>query len=206
MLADIKLKPVFLARDGVNLAHFETGPGNPQSPPLVLINGWTGDHGIFTPQIIHFGESRRVVAINLRGHGASDAPKQEYTMAGFADDIAWQCAELGLHRPVVIGHSLGGAISLELCGRYPELASGLVMIDSIASHPERARPLNSQEQNLSVNTLLIQMALELSKMAGYSDHGAWVTARCLLSRRNFGPAGAYCNVLAATRHAFFVLH
>ena len=52
-------------------------------------------------------------------------------MAGFADDIAWQCAELGLHRPVVIGHSLGGAISLELCGRYPELASGLVMIDSI---------------------------------------------------------------------------
>ena len=45
--------------------------------------------------------------------------------------IAWQCAELGLHRPVVIGHSLGGVISLELCGRYPELASGLVMIDSI---------------------------------------------------------------------------
>jgi pimeloyl-ACP methyl ester carboxylesterase len=139
MLADMQLKPVFLARDGVNLAHFETGPGNPQSPPLVLINGWTGDHGIFTPQIIHFRESRRVVAINLRGHGASDAPKQEYTMAGFADDIAWQCSQLGLQKPVVIGHSLGGAITLELCGRYPELASGMMMIDSMIMPPSALR-------------------------------------------------------------------
>jgi pimeloyl-ACP methyl ester carboxylesterase len=131
MDANTGLKPSFLKRDGVRLAYFEAGPAHGRTPPLILVNGWTGDHRIFTPQIDHFAKSRRVVAINLRGHGASDAPKQEYTMAGFADDIAWQCAELGLHRPVVIGHSLGGAISLELCGRYPELASGLVMIDSI---------------------------------------------------------------------------
>lgn len=131
MDANTGLKPSFLKRDGVRLAYFEAGPAHGRTPPLILVNGWTGDHRIFTPQIDHFAKSRRVVAIDLRGHGASDAPKQEYTMAGFADDIAWQCAELGLHRPVVIGHSLGGAISLELCGRYPELASGLVMIDSI---------------------------------------------------------------------------
>jgi pimeloyl-ACP methyl ester carboxylesterase len=148
MLADMQLKPVFLARDGVNLAHFETGPGNPQSPPLVLINGWTGDHGIFAPQIIHFGENRRVVAINLRGHGASDAPKQEYTIAGFADDIAWQCAQLGLEKPVVLGHSLGGAIALELCGRHPNLASGVMMIDSIVMAPPAVRDAPAVQQLL----------------------------------------------------------
>jgi pimeloyl-ACP methyl ester carboxylesterase len=131
MLADPPSKPVLMARDGVRLAHFEAGPSTPQSPPLILINGWTGDHGIFTPQIAYFAQSRRVVAVNLRGHGASDSPEQEYTMAGFADDIAWQCGQLGLEKPVVIGHSLGGAITLELCGRYPDLASGMVMIDSI---------------------------------------------------------------------------
>ena len=124
-------EPFFLNRDSVRLAHFEAAPEAPQSPPLVLVNGWTGDHGIFTPQIAHFGQTRRVVAVDLRGHGASDAPEQEYTMAGFADDIAWQCAQLGLQKPVVIGHSFGGAVVLELCGRYPELASGMVMIDSI---------------------------------------------------------------------------
>jgi pimeloyl-ACP methyl ester carboxylesterase len=139
MDATTGLKPSFLQRDGVRLAHIEVGPANPRTPSLLLINGWTGDHGIFTPQIAHFGQTRRVVAINLRGHGASDAPKQGYTMAGFSDDIAWQCAELGLQRPVVIGHSLGGAIALELCGRYPELAAGLIMIDSIVMPHQELR-------------------------------------------------------------------
>jgi pimeloyl-ACP methyl ester carboxylesterase len=139
MFADLQLKPVLMARDGVRLAHFETGPSNSADPPLVLVNGWTGDHGIFTPQIIHFSQTRRVIAVNLRGHGRSDAPKQDYTMAGFADDIAWQCAELGLERPVIIGHSFGGAVVLELCGRHPALASGMIMIDSIVMPPPALR-------------------------------------------------------------------
>jgi pimeloyl-ACP methyl ester carboxylesterase len=123
MLHDLRIEPVLLTRDGVRLAHFEAGPSAPKSPPLLLINGWTGDHGIFTPQIAHFAKSRRVVAVDLRGHGASDAPVQEYTLPGFADDIAWQSRQLGLQKPVVIGHSVGGAITLELCGRHPDLAS-----------------------------------------------------------------------------------
>lgn len=124
-------QPVHLTRDGIRLAHIEAGPITPQGHPLLLINGWTGDHGVFTPQIVHFARTRRVVAINLRGHGASDAPEGAYTMEGFADDIAWQCRTLGLAKPVVIGHSLGGAVGLELCGRHPDLAAGLVMIDTI---------------------------------------------------------------------------
>jgi pimeloyl-ACP methyl ester carboxylesterase len=90
-------------------------------------------------QIAHFAKSRRVVAINLRGHGASDAPELGYTPSGFADDIAWQCGQLGLRKPVVIGHSLGGAIALELCGRHPDLASGVMMIDSIVMTPPALR-------------------------------------------------------------------
>ena len=139
MFADLNLKPCLMNRDGVRLAHFEAGPTHPNKSPLVLINGWTGDHGIFMPQIAHFSASRRVVAVNLRGHGASDAAEQEYTMAGLAEDIAWQCNVLGLEKPVVIGHSLGGAIALELCGRYPDLASGMVMIDSIVMSPPSLR-------------------------------------------------------------------
>jgi hypothetical protein len=101
------MKPAFLKRDGVRLAYVEAGrPEALQSPPLLLVNGWTGDHGIFTPQITHFSQNRRVVAIDLRGHGASDAPEQEYTMEGFVDDIAWQCARLGLQKPVVMIDSI----------------------------------------------------------------------------------------------------
>jgi pimeloyl-ACP methyl ester carboxylesterase len=133
------LKPILMERDGVRLAHYEAGPASRGKPPLVLINGWTGDHGIFLPQIAHFSKSHRVVAVNLRGHGASDQPEQDYTMAGFADDIAWQCRQLRLEKPVIIGHSLGGAIALELSGRHPDLASGMVMIDSIVMSPPALR-------------------------------------------------------------------
>jgi pimeloyl-ACP methyl ester carboxylesterase len=139
MLADPPAKPVLMARDVVRLAHFDAGPRQSTNPALVLVNGWTGDHGIFTPQIAHFSRNHRVVAVNLRGHGASDAPGQEYTIAGFADDIAWQCRQLGLEKPVIIGHSLGGAITLELCGRHPDLAAGMVMIDSIVMSPPALR-------------------------------------------------------------------
>src|SRR5260221_12570818 len=60
-------------------------------------------------------------------------------MAGFEEDMYWQCAQLGLKKPVVIGPSFGGAVVLELCGRYPELASGMVMIDSIVMAPAGLR-------------------------------------------------------------------
>ena len=123
-------EPAFTVRDGVRLAHFDAGPPAPGKPPLLLVNGWTGDHGIFTPQIARFSRERRVVAVNLRGHGRSDAPDGEYTVTSFADDIAFQCDAIDLEKPVVVGHSGGGIISLELCGRHPALASGLVMIDS----------------------------------------------------------------------------
>jgi pimeloyl-ACP methyl ester carboxylesterase len=66
MGANTELKPSFSKRDGVRLAYLEAGPAHGRTPPLILVNGWTGDHRIFTPQIDHFAKSRRVVAIDLR--------------------------------------------------------------------------------------------------------------------------------------------
>jgi pimeloyl-ACP methyl ester carboxylesterase len=139
LLDTLALEPILMDRDGVKLAHYETGTASLDSPPLVFINGWTGDHGIFSPQISYFAETHHVVAVNLRGHGASDRPKQEYTIEGFADDIAWQCRQLGLKKPVLIGHSMGGIVGMELSGRHQDLPAGLVMIDSIVMPPPALR-------------------------------------------------------------------
>lgn len=62
-------------------------------------------------------------------------PDQDYTMAGFADDLAWLCAELGLMKPIVVGHSMGGNVALELAARYPKIPASIVLIDSIVFPP-----------------------------------------------------------------------
>jgi pimeloyl-ACP methyl ester carboxylesterase len=115
-----------LERDGVKLFYEEAGAGD---PPMVFVHGWTCNHSYFNPQLEHFKSSHRVVSVDLRGHGASDQPDDGYTMAGLADDVAWMCAELGVDRPAVVGHSMGGVIALELAARHPDLASAVVMVD-----------------------------------------------------------------------------
>ena len=92
-----------LRRDGVALFYEEAGEGD---PPIVLVHGWCCDHAYFAPQFEHFRRAHRVVAVDLRGHGKSDKPRQDYTIEMLADDVAWLCGELGLVKPVVIGHSI----------------------------------------------------------------------------------------------------
>jgi pimeloyl-ACP methyl ester carboxylesterase len=131
-----------LYRDGVSLYYEEAGAGK---PPIVLVHGWTCDHTYFAPQFEHFARDHRVVAVDLRGHGQSDKPEQDYTMAAFADDVAWLCGELGLTKPVIIGHSMGGVIALEIAARFPELASAVVLVDAPVVPPaalvDGVRPL-----------------------------------------------------------------
>ncbi|MBI5290032.1 MAG: alpha/beta hydrolase [Chloroflexi bacterium] len=121
-----------LVRDGVRLVYEEAGSGD---PPIVFVHGWTCNRSHFAPQVAHFSLEHRCVSVDLRGHGQSDAPEQAYTIEGFADDVGWVCGELGLRKPVVVGHSMGGAIALALAARHPELVSAVVMLDGAIMFP-----------------------------------------------------------------------
>ena len=70
--------------------------------------------------------SRRSI---LRGCGQSDAPETGYSIPELADDVAAFCTAVGIEKPVVVGHSLGGMIAVELGARYPDLPSALVLVD-----------------------------------------------------------------------------
>ncbi len=114
-------------RDGTNIAYLDTGTGD---PPFVFVHGWTCNHTHFAPQVEHFASDHRAVAVDLRGHGASDVPEQRYTVSALADDVAWLCAHARIERPVLVGHSMGGQVVLEVAARHPDLAAAVVMVDA----------------------------------------------------------------------------
>ena len=122
-----------LERDGVVLAYEERGTG---APPIVLVHGILCDRRYLAPQLEHFSQRHRTVAIDLRGHGESGAPEQKYTIDGFADDdVVWMCGELCVDLPVVVGHSLGGIVALGVAANFPALVSGIVALDSVMVAP-----------------------------------------------------------------------
>jgi len=117
-----------LLRDGVVLAYDAAGRGD---PPLVFVHGAACNRHFWAPQLRRFVAAHRVVAVDLRGHGESDAPVQPYAMRSFADDVAWTCTQLGIEKPVVIGHSLGGMVALDFASAYPDRVGAVVLIDSL---------------------------------------------------------------------------
>jgi pimeloyl-ACP methyl ester carboxylesterase len=112
--------------DGVRLYYERAGSGEPE---LVFVPGWCCDHTAFAPQFEHFAATHAVTALDLRGCGQSDQPELGYGIPDLADELARFCAEVGIAKPVVIGHSLGGMIAVELAARHPSLPRALVLVD-----------------------------------------------------------------------------
>lgn len=125
-----------IIRDGVRLAYDEAGQGG---PPLLFVHGFGGEARHFEAQLEHFRTRHRVVAVDRRGHGRSDKPEGPYGIEAVADEVAWTARELGLHRPVLVVHSMGN-IGLEVAARHPTLLSALILLDAplFAPPPVRA--------------------------------------------------------------------
>jgi pimeloyl-ACP methyl ester carboxylesterase len=82
--------------------------------------------------------------VDLRGHGASDAPVSDYSNEEMAGDLAWLSRHLGMERPVMIGHSFGGSLSLHLAATRPDLVGGIVLLDSgVRSTAEKAAEMGA---------------------------------------------------------------
>ncbi|MFF8699551.1 alpha/beta fold hydrolase [Streptomyces albidoflavus] len=114
-----------LTVDGRRLSYLDFGgPGR----PLIALHGHFGEARTFARLAGALAPDWRVVALDQRGHGLSD-PGPDYSRAGYVGDAAALVAHLGLDRPVVLGHSLGGVNAYQLAARRPELVSALVIED-----------------------------------------------------------------------------
>src|SRR5512133_749264 len=116
-----------MTHNGVALALEDAGKG---APPFLLVHDLGLDHTSLQAQFEHFRHRHRVVAVDLPGHGESVPLPTSQTPAAFAHDLAWLCYELGVYRPVAVGHGVGGMVAVELAGMFPGLLAAAVLLDS----------------------------------------------------------------------------
>jgi pimeloyl-ACP methyl ester carboxylesterase len=120
----------FLNVNGIRL-HMLAWPAAAGCRPAVLLHGLSSNARIWelmAPRLASGGLAP--VAIDLRGHGLSDKPETGYDFASFGGDIAGAVRALGLEAPMLIGHSLGAYLALELARpSNGVLPTALVLVD-----------------------------------------------------------------------------
>lgn len=114
--------------NGIQLSYRDHGQGN----ALVFLHAFPLSSAMWEPQIQEFSKSHRVIALDLRGHGDSDAPLWHFTLDDFAEDIRELLRHLGISDATFIGLSMGGYILLALIRKYPELVRKMVLADTRA--------------------------------------------------------------------------
>ena len=126
---------------GVRLFVAETGAED--APVLLLIHGWSQCHLSWQKQLEGLSHRFRVVAPDLRGHGQSDKPMDASaydSSAPWAEDIAAVISQLGLHKPVLAGWSMGGWIVGDYLRVHGHAALGAVAMVGSRMACGRAMP------------------------------------------------------------------
>jgi pimeloyl-ACP methyl ester carboxylesterase len=106
-----------------------TRTGGTSKQPLVLAHGVTDDGLCWTALAEALASEYDVIMVDARGHGRSDAPKSGYGPAHHAKDLAGIIKKLKLHRPIILGHSMGAMTTLTFAGIYPKAARAILLED-----------------------------------------------------------------------------
>jgi N-formylmaleamate deformylase len=99
-------------------------------PPLLLVHGIGSSGASWEPLVPALAREFTPITFDLRGHGASGKPASGYLYGDYVDDLDRILDALRLERPLIMGHSLGGIVTLWWAARHPDRAAGLVVVDS----------------------------------------------------------------------------
>jgi 3-oxoadipate enol-lactonase len=167
------------------LAYDDLGPAG-GGPALLFVHGHPFDRSMWRPQLAAFA-SRRVIAPDLRGYGASTGAVG--TWADLADDLVDLMDALRVPRAVVVGLSMGGQIALDLARRHPDRVAGLLLADTTAAgEPDRPGRLAAADrlEREGMDPYAVEN-LYLMVRPGAAER---VAARVLDMMRTADPAGA----------------
>ena len=124
----------FLPNHDIQTAYNVAGTG----APFVLVHGFTGSKLDFADELDEFGDLRRIIAYDQRGHGES-SNRGPYTLQKLADDLIRLLDRLEMASCDLLGHSLGGMVALKAVLAHPKRFRSLVLMDT-SSEPVQLFP------------------------------------------------------------------
>ena len=142
--------------NGVRLRYIDKGNG----PPLMFIHGLGASHADWQKQIDFFARVFRIIAPDLRGHGESEGGGP-FTVDRLATDCAQLLDELKVGSFFLVGHSMGGAVAMQLALFKPERVKKLVLADTLPSF----RPNSFKKRLMLWSRLLVMKFLGPAALA-----------------------------------------
>ena len=121
-------KKTIRADDGLNIVCDVRGKGD---TALVFLHGWCGERDYWKHQVDVFAADYRVVAVDQAGHGESGKDRKNWTVNSLAADVESVVKALGLKRVILIGHSMGGPVSLIASKRMPGTVVAVIGVDTL---------------------------------------------------------------------------
>ncbi len=134
--------------------------------PMIFIHGAAGSHKVWTCQWEYFKDKRSVIILDLPGHGDSKGDPKE-TIDEYADAVLHTVKELNLKKIILVGHSMGGAVSQKITLNNPDMISGLILIGTGARlrvSPQVFDTIESDFENF------INMSVDFSVAEAADEH------------------------------------
>lgn len=123
----------FIALSNGVIAHVRD-EGDADAPPIVLIHGHSEDLHTWDKLVKHLVDSFRVIRFDLRRHGLTGpAPDNEYKIESYVSDLSLLIEQLGIDNFVLLGHSMGGRISVKYTIANPQRVSNLILLAASGS-------------------------------------------------------------------------
>ncbi len=120
------------------IVHYEVyGRGK----PVILLHGWLGSWGLWQETMSFLGRYYRTYALDFWGFGESGKKRETYAVQDFVSLVDQFMEQLGIVRAPLVGHSMGGTVSLSVAIRYPERVSKVVVVGSPIVGSSLAFPL-----------------------------------------------------------------
>jgi len=115
--------------NGLNL-YYENHGNNEKDAPLILLHGSLGTVAMFEPILAALSQHRKVIAVELQGHGHTEDIDRPLSFEAMADDVSALIKCLGLGSADLLGYSLGGLVALQTAIRNPKVVRKLVLLGS----------------------------------------------------------------------------